>query len=57
MKNELTSFEMQYREAALGQLPALDLDFVQDLEHRLDEKKRRGGFFFGWFKGMALSIT
>jgi len=57
MKNDLTSFEMQYREAALGQLPALDLDFVKDLEHRLDEKKRRGGFFFGWFKGMALSIT
>jgi hypothetical protein len=57
MKNELTSFEMQYREAALGQLPALDLDFMKDLENRLDEKKRRGGFFFGWFKGMALSIA
>ena len=56
MKNELTSFEIQYREASLGQSPALDLDFMQDLEKRLDEKKRRGGFFLGWFKGMALSI-
>lgn len=57
MKNQLTSFETQYREASLGELPVLDLDFMQDLEKRLDEKKRRGGFFLGWFKGMALSIT
>lgn len=57
MKNQLTSFEMQYREASLGEMPALDLDFMQDLEKRLDEKKRRGGFFLDWFKGMALSIT
>jgi hypothetical protein len=57
MKNELTSFETQYREAALGEMPSLDLDFMQDLEKRLDEKKRRGGFFLDWLKGMALSIT
>jgi hypothetical protein len=57
MKNQLTSFETQYREASLGESPALDLDFMQDLEKRLDEKKRRGGFFLDWFKGMALSIT
>jgi len=57
MKNEMTSFETQYREAALGEVPSLDLDFMQDLEKRLDEKKRRGGFFLDWLKGMALSIT
>ncbi len=57
MKNELTSFETQYREAALSAFPAIDVDFIQDLEKRLDDKKRRGGLFLGWFKGMALSIT
>ena len=57
MKNELTSFETQYREAALNEFPAIDVDFIQDLEKRLDEKKRRGGLFLGWFKGMALVIT
>ena len=57
MKNELTSFETQYREAFLSEFPAIDVDFIQDLEKRLDEKKRRGGFFLGWFKGMALGIT
>ena len=57
MKNELTSFETQYREATLNEFPAIDVDFIQDLEKRLDEKKRRGGFFLGWFKGMALGIT
>lgn len=57
MKNELTSFETQYREAALSVFPAIDVDFIQDLEKRLDDKKRRGGLFLGWFKGMALSIT
>lgn len=57
MKNELTSFETQYREAALSAFSAIDIDFIQDLEKRLDGKKRRGGFFLGWFKGMALSIT
>lgn len=57
MKNELTSFETQYREAALNDFPAIDVDFIQDLEKRLDEKKRRGGLFLGWFKGMALGIA
>lgn len=57
MKNELTSFETQYREASLSEFPAIDVDFIQDLEKRLDEKQRRGGLFLGWFKGMALGIT
>lgn len=57
MKNQLTSFEMQYLDAALQQSPQPSADFIQDLENRLDKENRRGGFFFGWFKGMALSLT
>ncbi len=58
MKNNLTSFEQQYRAQVFSMEMQPDSDFIADLEQRLngrDTKKR--GFFTWWTFSTASTIT
>ena len=58
MKNNLTSFEQQYRAQVFSMEMKPDADFIADLERRLngrDTKKR--GFFTWWTFSTASTIT
>lgn len=58
MKNQFTSFENDYRNEVLNQSFDLDVDFLSDLEKRLEEPKRKKkGLLFWWIFGASTLCT
>ena len=58
MKNNLTSFEQQYRAQVFSMEMQPDTDFIADLERRLNDRDtKKRGFFTWWTFSSASTIT